>query len=146
MRFSRAAHGLLDKLDSQGSFAEKDCKSDEGKSSSRHCLSFTTFDDNGECRQLLVIYIHGFIGNDDSFQSFPLHVHRVLQRKLIATHRVCSKMYPRYKTYKAFHLARDDFSDWLALHESPSTDVVLVGYSVGGLLAVDVVLMVSPVI
>jgi hypothetical protein len=55
-------------------------------------------------------------------------------------------MYPRYKTYKAFHLARDDFSDWLALHESPSTDVVLVGYSVGCLLAVDVVLMVSPVI
>jgi alpha-beta hydrolase superfamily lysophospholipase len=59
---------------------------------------------------------------------------------------VYSKIYPRYKTYRAFHVARDDFSEWLALHESPSTDVVLVGHSMGGLLAADVVLMVSIVI
>jgi hypothetical protein len=83
------------------------------------------------------------LGNDYSFQSFPLHVHRLLQRRLAGTHRVYSKIYPRYKTYRAFHVARDDFSEWLTLHESPSTDVVLVGHSMGGLLAADVVLMVS---
>lgn len=146
MRFLKAAHGLLEMLGSPESFSKKDCKPNPEKSIPRPCSSFTTSDQNRKYRQLLVIYIHGFIGNDDSFQTFPLHVHKVLQRKLIATHQVYSKIYPRYKTYKAFHLARDDFSDWLTLHESPSTDVVLVGHSMGGLLAADVVLMVSIVI
>ncbi|ETS75790.1 hypothetical protein PFICI_12734 [Pestalotiopsis fici W106-1] len=98
----------------------------------------------GPRRRLLIIYIHGFIGNDDSFHSFPVHVHRYLRQKLASTHAIHSKIYPRYKTYKAFHLARDNFSEWLALHESPSTDVVLVGHSMGGLLAADVVLMKKP--
>jgi surfactin synthase thioesterase subunit len=39
-------------------------------------------------------------------------------------------------------VACDNFSKWLAPHESPTTDVVLVGHSMGGLLAADVVLLV----
>jgi hypothetical protein len=39
-------------------------------------------------------------------------------------------------------VARDNFSEWLAPHESPTTDVILVGHSMGGILAADVVLMV----
>ena len=140
MRFSKTTNGLLDTPDY---LLETGYKPSSATSIPRYCSSFTTFDDNGEYRRLLVIYIHGFIGNDDSFQSFPLHVHRLLQRRLAGTHRVYSKIYPRYKTYRAFHVARDDFSEWLTLHESPSTDVVLVGHSMGGLLAADVVLMVS---
>lgn len=93
-------------------------------------------------RRLLIVYIHGFIGNDDSFGTFPLHVHHALKRRVANTHVVHSKIYPRYKTYKAFHLATDDFSKWLAIHENQKTDVVLVGHSMGGLLAADVVLMV----
>jgi pimeloyl-ACP methyl ester carboxylesterase len=146
MRFSKTTHGLLDTPDSQGSFLETGYKPNSATSIPRSCSSFTTFDDNGEHRRLLVIYIYGFIGNNDSFQFFPLHVHRLLQRRLAGTHRVYSKIYPRYKTYRAFHVARDDFSEWLALHESPSTDVVLVGHSMGGLLAADVVLMVGIVV
>ncbi|KAI0600383.1 hypothetical protein F4775DRAFT_545606 [Biscogniauxia sp. FL1348] len=96
-----------------------------------------------ERRTLLVVYIHGFMGNDTSFQSFPAHVHKYLKLALSDTHVIHSKIYPRYKTYKAIEVARDNFSRWLAPHESPKTDVVLVGHSMGGLLAADVVLMPS---
>ena len=52
-----------------------------------------------------------------------------------------SKIYPRYKSRKNITFARDDFSKWLAPHESPSTDVVLVGHSLGGILAAEVSLL-----
>lgn len=94
-------------------------------------------------RSLLVIYIHGFYGNDQSFRSFPAHVHAFLAELLSDTHIVHSKIYPRYKTYKAIQIARDNFSAWLEPHESPTTDVILVGHSMGGLLAADVILMAS---
>ena len=94
-------------------------------------------------RRLLVIYIHGYQGTDTSFQSFPAHVHHFLKHTLADTHVVHSKIYPRYKTYKAMDLARDNFSRWLEPHESPTTDVILVGHSMGGLLNAEVVLMVS---
>lgn len=41
-------------------------------------------------------------------------------------------------------MARDNFSKWLEPHEGDGTDVVLVGHSMGGLLAAEVILMVSP--
>ncbi|KAI0405244.1 hypothetical protein F4802DRAFT_597373 [Xylaria palmicola] len=93
-----------------------------------------------ERRKLLVIYVHGFMGNDTSFQSFPAHVHRYLKLALSDSHVVHSKIYPRYKTYKAIDVARDNFSKWLEPLEGPKTDVILVGHSMGGLLAADVVL------
>ncbi|KAI1103541.1 hypothetical protein F4804DRAFT_227604 [Jackrogersella minutella] len=99
-------------------------------------------DDSGR-RKLLVIYIHGFMGNDTSFQSFPAHVHSYLKLALSETHIIHSKIYPRYKTYKAVDVARDNFSKWLAPHESPTTDVVLVGHSMGGMLSADIALMPS---
>ncbi|KAL7816458.1 hypothetical protein V8C44DRAFT_322848 [Trichoderma aethiopicum] len=92
-------------------------------------------------RTLLLVYIHGFYGNDQSFQSFPAHVHNYLREALSDTHVVHSKLYPRYKTYKAIEVARDNFSAWLEPHESPTTDVVLIGHSMGGLLAAEMVLM-----
>ncbi|CAJ2507639.1 Uu.00g088250.m01.CDS01 [Anthostomella pinea] len=96
-----------------------------------------------ERRTLLIIYIHGFMGNDSSFQSFPAHVHKYLKLALADTHHIHTKIYPKYKTYKAIDVARDNFSKWLEPHESPKTDVILVGHSMGGLLAADVALMPS---
>lgn len=63
-------------------------------------------------RTLLLIYIHGFMGNETSFQSFPAHVHNLLSVKLSHTHDVHTKIYPRYKSRKAMENARDDFSKW----------------------------------
>ncbi|KAL2191242.1 hypothetical protein L209DRAFT_42684 [Thermothelomyces heterothallicus CBS 203.75] len=94
-------------------------------------------------RKLLVVYIHGFMGNDSSFRSFPAHVHSFLKTLLGETHVIHTKIYPRYKTYKSIDVACENFSKWLAPHESPTTDVVLVGHSMGGLLAADVVLLPS---
>ncbi|KAI0533050.1 hypothetical protein GGR58DRAFT_138230 [Xylaria digitata] len=93
-----------------------------------------------ERRKLLVIYIHGFMGNDASFQSFPAHVHKYLKLSLSDSHFVHSKIYPRYKTYKSIEIARDNFSTWLEPLESPKTDIILIGHSMGGLLAADIVL------
>ncbi|KAF4967324.1 hypothetical protein FSARC_5106 [Fusarium sarcochroum] len=95
-------------------------------------------------RKLLIIYIHGFLGNDQSFRSFPAHVHALLANLLVDSHVIHSKIYPRYKTYRSVDVARDNFSEWLIPHESPTTDVVLVGHSMGGILAADIVLMPNP--
>lgn len=83
------------------------------------------------------------MGNDSSFQSFPAHVHRYLKLSLAESHVIHTKVYPRYKTYKAIEVARENFSQWLEPHESPTTDVVLVGHSMGGLLASEVILKVN---
>jgi pimeloyl-ACP methyl ester carboxylesterase len=109
---------------------------------STQSLAPSTINDDGR-RRLLLVCIHGFIGNDNSFYYFPVDVHRCLRDRLAATHVNYSKIYPRYKTYKAFHIAPDNFSQWLALHESPNSDVILIGHSMGGLVAADVVLMVT---
>lgn len=101
-----------------------------------------SLNENEHRRTLLVVYIHGFMGDNTSFRSFPAHVHYFLREQLGESHVVHSKIYPRYKTYKAIEVARDRFSAWLEPHESEHTDVVLVGHSMGGLLAADVALMV----
>ncbi|KAJ9602105.1 hypothetical protein H2200_013465 [Cladophialophora chaetospira] len=92
-------------------------------------------------RTLLLIYIHGFLGTETSFQSFPAHVHGLLTPALSETHVVYTKIYPRYKSRKNISFARDDFSNWLAPHEASSTDIILVGHSLGGILAAEVVLL-----
>ena len=114
---------------------------DPRTSSSQSLISNVS--DSDPRRTLILIYVHGFYGNDQSFQSFPYHVHSFLRTALAETHVIHSKIYPRYKTYRAIEIARDNFSQWLEPHESPTTDVILVGHSMGGILAADVVLMVS---
>lgn len=63
-------------------------------------------------RTLLIIYIHGFLGDETSFKSFPAHVHGLLTSALTATHVVYTKIYPRYKSRKNISFARDAFSAW----------------------------------
>lgn len=65
-----------------------------------------------EKRTLLLVYIHGFLGNETSFKSFPAHVHNLVAAGLAASHVVHTKTYPRYKSRKAIEYARDDFSNW----------------------------------
>ena len=92
-------------------------------------------------RTLLLVYIHGFMGNETSFQSFPAHVHNLVTVKLEGSHVVHTKIYPKYKSRKAIEFARDTFSDWLSPHEGPNTDVILLGHSMGGLLSAEVTLL-----
>ena len=88
-----------------------------------------------------MVYIHGFMGNETSFQSFPAHVHNLVTVRLEESHVVHTKIYPKYKSRKAIEFARDAFSEWLSPHEGPNTDVVLLGHSMGGLLSAEVALL-----
>lgn len=63
-------------------------------------------------RTLLLIYIHGFMGNETSFQSLPAHVHNILKAALAESHVVHTKIYPRYKSRNSIEVARDNFSEW----------------------------------
>lgn len=83
------------------------------------------------------------MGNETSFKSFPAHVHNILTMSLADSHVVYTKVYPRYQSRKNISFARDAFSNWLAPHEGDNTDVVLIGHSLGGILAAEVVLLPS---
>lgn len=116
------------------------------RSSSTQSLVPSVTDSDGDAgrsgrRRLLVVYIHGYQGNDASFRQFPFHVHQYLKH-VLHTHVIHTKIYPRYKTYRSIELATENFSTWLEPHESHSTDVVLVGHSMGGLMAADIALLV----
>jgi pimeloyl-ACP methyl ester carboxylesterase len=128
----------------RGSLSGPQWTSRDPRTSSSQSLVSSTNDKAGEDRKrkLLVVYIHGFMGNNSSFRSFPAHVHSLLKNLVADTHAIHTKIYPRYKTYKSIDVACDNFSRWLEPHESPTTDVVLIGHSMGGLLAADVVLLV----
>jgi hypothetical protein len=63
-------------------------------------------------RTLLLVYIHGFMGNETSFKSFPAHVHNLLAVTMSESHVIHSKIYPRYRSRKPIEHARDDFSNW----------------------------------
>jgi pimeloyl-ACP methyl ester carboxylesterase len=89
----------------------------------------------------LLVYIHGFLGTETSFKSFPAHVHNLLTTALAQTHVVYTKIYPRYKSRKNITFARDDFSKWLEPRESDTTDIILAGHSLGGILAAEAILL-----
>ncbi|RAH62732.1 hypothetical protein BO85DRAFT_494089 [Aspergillus piperis CBS 112811] len=91
-------------------------------------------------RRLLLIYIHGFLGSEDSFYNFPREVHELLKVSLAQSHVTYTKIYPRYKTRGPIRVARDDISRWLSPHMAPDLDVILLGHSIGGLIAADVAL------
>jgi hypothetical protein len=69
-------------------------------------------------RKLLLVYIHGFMGAEDSFRRFPAHVHNLVANVVAESHVVYSKVYPRYKSRRAMGLARDEFSEWSVNFES----------------------------
>ncbi|KAM0720544.1 hypothetical protein Q7P37_004680 [Cladosporium fusiforme] len=92
-------------------------------------------------RKLLCVFVHGFMGNETSFRSFPAHVHNLLAVLLTESHAVHTKIYPRYRSRQNISVARDDFSRWLEPHEGDNTDVVLLGHSMGGLICAEVALL-----
>ncbi|PWY83592.1 hypothetical protein BO70DRAFT_352404 [Aspergillus heteromorphus CBS 117.55] len=87
-------------------------------------------------RRLLLIYIHGFKGSDTTFQHFPTHVHNLLST-LLPSHEIYTRVYPQYETRGEMQAAVAQFSSWLSPHESPDLDIILLGHSLGGILAAD---------
>ncbi|KAI5853783.1 hypothetical protein BZA05DRAFT_336000 [Tricharina praecox] len=101
---------------------------------------------HGGRRTLLLVYIHGFMGNETSFQSFPAHLHNLLTVTLgdgEDAYLVHTKVYPKFKTRHAIKVATLEFSKWLSEFESETTDIVLLGHSMGGILGAELTLLPS---
>lgn len=73
-------------------------------------------------RKLLLVYIHGFMGNETSFQSFPAHVHNMVTALLSESHTVHSKIYPRYRSKKSIQEAAASFGAWYARYSEDIHD------------------------
>ncbi|KAJ7644969.1 hypothetical protein FB45DRAFT_301304 [Roridomyces roridus] len=82
-----------------------------------------------------LVYIHGFQGNDTSFQTFPTDLHEHLCVKIPAHLKLKSSLYPTYKSRKPIAQATDNFLSWLSTQ--PPGPVILLAHSMGGLLAAD---------
>jgi hypothetical protein len=95
----------------RGELISEQWRSNDPRSSSTHSLVPSESQRDGR-RKLLLVYIHGFMGNELSFQSFPAHTHNLLTIALADTHFVHTKLYPRYKSRNSIQSARDDFSNW----------------------------------
>lgn len=63
-------------------------------------------------RKLLLVYLHGFMGNETSFQSLPAHVHKIVSARLVSSHTVHTKIYPRYLSRNHISNATKSFSVW----------------------------------
>jgi len=85
--------------------------SGDPRSSSTQSLVPPDEDRSGR-RRLLLVFIHGFMGDETSFRSFPAHVHNLVSITLADSHVVHTKIYPKYKARYALEKARDDFSAW----------------------------------
>ncbi|KAL9101013.1 MAG: hypothetical protein Q9163_003679 [Psora crenata] len=124
--------------------------SQDPRSSSTQSLQPRDSPSDAKQGTLLLIYVHGFMGNETSFQSFPAHVHNAVTESLKGSHVVHTKIYPRYKTRKKieegvrrFNCREKKVVDLFRLgpHESPDTDVILLGHSLGGILCAEVALL-----
>ncbi|KAJ3865995.1 hypothetical protein EV359DRAFT_72092 [Lentinula novae-zelandiae] len=88
-------------------------------------------------RLVHLVYIHGFRGDETTFQAFPTHLQQYLTDH-IPTHlnlKVQSSLYPTYKSVKPISSATKTFIEWL--RTQPPGPVILLAHSMGGLLAAE---------
>ncbi|KAI0113474.1 hypothetical protein F4814DRAFT_440769 [Daldinia grandis] len=107
-------------------------------------------------RTLLLCFIHGFKGDDDTFKTFPVDLQQQVSKKLPG-HNVESIMYPKYETKGELGQCCLSFISWLKEHvmavrkertETPwpprdrDVGVVLVAHSMGGFVASDTLFLI----
>ncbi|KAJ7072957.1 hypothetical protein C8F01DRAFT_973826 [Mycena amicta] len=86
-----------------------------------------------------LVYVHGFQGDNTSFQSFPMDLQQYLTDHIplmtLPNVKFQSSLYPTYKSRKPIAEATHNFLAWLTTQ--PPGPVILMGHSMGGLLAAD---------
>ncbi|KAI1341059.1 hypothetical protein F5Y15DRAFT_24051 [Xylariaceae sp. FL0016] len=107
-------------------------------------------------RTLLLCFLHGFKGDDDTFRSFPYDLKTQVAKKL-PDHSVESIVYPKYETKGELGQCSEAFLSWLkeqvmevrkAHCEKPwppqdrEVGVILVAHSMGGFVASDTLFLI----
>lgn len=62
-------------------------------------------------KTLLLVFLHGFKGGDDTFEKFPEHL-RVLIADILPKINVLSVVYPRYETRGELNDCVARFKEW----------------------------------
>ncbi|KAJ3835540.1 hypothetical protein F5878DRAFT_303818 [Lentinula raphanica] len=88
-------------------------------------------------RLVHLVYIHGFRGDETTFQTFPTHIQQYLTDHLPShlDFKVYSSLYPTYRSIKPISFATKNFIEWL--RTQPPGPVILLAHSMGGLLAAE---------
>ncbi|KAI2470203.1 hypothetical protein F4781DRAFT_430619 [Annulohypoxylon bovei var. microspora] len=107
-------------------------------------------------RTLLLCFLHGFKGDDDTFRTFPSDLQQQIANK-IPDHNVESIVYPKYETRGELGQCCSSFLSWLkekvmdvrkAHSETPwpphdrDVGVILVAHSMGGFVASDTLFLI----
>ncbi|KAI9639043.1 uncharacterized protein MKK02DRAFT_42084 [Dioszegia hungarica] len=98
---------------------------------------------------LLLVWVHGFKGNQATFQDFPHDVGEAAKKRF-TTYDVISIIYPKYRTVGEIEVATAAFVQWLYKYvndleqqkvdstgHAVHTSVILFGHSMGGMLVAD---------
>ncbi|PVV03817.1 hypothetical protein BB560_001703 [Smittium megazygosporum] len=106
---------------------------------------------------LVLVYVHGFKGSQDSFEDFPEFFESSLTESLPGM-KIHSLIYPTYETRRELRLAVEDFSSWLtdSLYDlflknasgfkNKNIKIALLGHSMGGLLITDAAMELNPML
>ncbi|KAL1977920.1 hypothetical protein VTN31DRAFT_779 [Thermomyces dupontii] len=107
-------------------------------------------------KTLLLVFIHGFRGGDDTFGDFPSHLVTLL-RQALPNLEVLAITYPRYETRGELKECVGRFRDWLqdqvidlevangtsSPTVDPSVHVMLLGHSMGGIVGAETALLLA---
>ncbi|EGE78955.1 hypothetical protein BDDG_01892 [Blastomyces dermatitidis ATCC 18188] len=107
-------------------------------------------------RTLLLVFIHGFKGGEDTFGSFPDHL-RALVNHALPNIEVTVAVYPKFETKGDLNGCVARFREWLqntvidieVANEAPSptvdpsVHVFLVGHSMGGIVGAETLLLLA---
>ncbi|WPG99251.1 Hypothetical protein R9X50_00206200 [Acrodontium crateriforme] len=107
-------------------------------------------------KTLLLVFIHGFKGTDDTFENFPKDLRALLAHSLPKID-ILSVQYPRYETRGNLQECVSRFKEWLqnkvidlevanqtpSPTVDPSVHVVLCGHSMGGIVAAETLLSIA---
>ncbi|KAF7930280.1 uncharacterized protein EAE98_004681 [Botrytis deweyae] len=107
-------------------------------------------------KTILLCFIHGFKGGDDTFGSFPEHLQALVSHGLPKV-KVRAITYPQYETRGDLGECVSRFRDWLqekvidievqngtpSPTVDPSVRTILIGHSMGGIVAADTALAIT---
>ncbi|PGH17625.1 hypothetical protein AJ79_00986 [Helicocarpus griseus UAMH5409] len=107
-------------------------------------------------RTLLLVFIHGFKGGDDTFGPFPAHLRALVSHEL-PNIQVAAVTYPKFETKGDLKECVGKFREWLqntvidieveneapSPTVDPSVHVILTGHSMGGIVGAETLLLLA---